>query len=883
MQATHGPPASASAACKPAQTEAHQQPGGRFRNRAELRPVQRLSVRQVIGQGGVQPAAVAGQLDEAGGVQVLALAARAGDRHRGDAPQRRAARQPRDMAGEQPAAAVTALDIGRAEGVVIGDQPVDRHRRRGAIGLVVRLELAHQAEAIAARLLVGAGREGGVERIAAAGRERVADQAQSGRRDRGGQAQQGQVVLGEGAAAGVVAGRDDGAAEAVAVDVANAQADMAGRQHPVRQHLHARGDDAKVAGRGATHDGGGRAAGQGQAGGRERLGDPGVKVAGHGDGFLEEARSVNRGVRRRLPSLRDLPRPRPALPRGRRAGCGGLPLAEAAADAGLSGGGGADRAECLGLRARLGQHRISRRVRRRVPDVRHRAGVQPAQAARAQDRRVRPGPDAGGADHRRRGAGQCAAGGRVLDAGPQLGAGLAGRAGAGGVDGDELDRHRRQAAGRAAGAGEPAWPAGDGRAAVPGPGRGAAAGADPGAEQQRWPDGRGPGLGRAQGGGAADPAALWRPEADALVAHAGGAAQERRALHAQPAAGHAGPGLADRACRPEPGAGRLRRRHADRRDRIQAPGGDRHPALPRRAARPVLHHHRHEAGLASAGGQLVAGDPADRAAGAGQSGADRRAGAAVPLAHRHGAAHGPVPGAGRRVRLRAADAGRAAAPDRRALGQPGAGQHGAVHARHAGHRDVQQPHRDEAVQQRLADAVRAADHHRQEEHPERGPRHHLRLRPLGPEPRAAAGGRAHPLHGAGPRPRPRAPGRRRRPERGVRRRRQGAEPDGRRPGARQRRRRQLPRHPVGAEDPAPRADPCAPRAGGGAHAGRQRPRKAQGRRCHRGRARGHRGQPHAGLARAGAGGRADAARHPHHARCARPPLWPAAWLFPRRR
>ena len=42
-------------------------------------------------------------------------------------------------------------------------------------------------------------------------------------------------------------------------------------------------------------------------------------------------------------------------------------------------------------------------------------------------------------------------------------------------------------------------------------------------------------------------------------------------------------------------ARRLRRRHADRGDRVQAPGRDRHPAVPRRPARPLLHHRRHEA------------------------------------------------------------------------------------------------------------------------------------------------------------------------------------------------------------------------------------------------------------------------------------------------
>ena len=58
---------------------------------------------------------------------------------------------------------------------------------------------------------------------------------------------------------------------------------------------------------------------------------------------------------------------------------------------------------------------------------------------------------------------------------------------------------------------------------------------------------------------------------------------------------------------PVAGAGRLHRRHADFRDRIQAPGGNRHPALPRRAAGPVLHHHRHAAGLAAGVRALAAG------------------------------------------------------------------------------------------------------------------------------------------------------------------------------------------------------------------------------------------------------------------------------------
>ena len=44
-------------------------------------------------------------------------------------------------------------------------------------------------------------------------------------------------------------------------------------------------------------------------------------------------------------------------------------------------------------------------------------------------------------------------------------------------------------------------------------------------------------------------AALWRTARDALVAHAGRAPTQRRTVHAQPAAGHAGPGVAHRSWR----------------------------------------------------------------------------------------------------------------------------------------------------------------------------------------------------------------------------------------------------------------------------------------------------------------------------------------------
>ena len=99
------------------------------------------------------------------------------------------------------------------------------------------------------------------------------------------------------------------------------------------------------------------------------------------------------------------------------------------------------------------RHAPPGRVRRGVPDVRDRAGVQPAQAARHAPARVRARAAAGGADdrhrHRRRAA-ACA-----TLAPPALAHGLADRAGAVGRAGHEQHRHRGQADVRAAGAGEP--------------------------------------------------------------------------------------------------------------------------------------------------------------------------------------------------------------------------------------------------------------------------------------------------------------------------------------------------------------------------------------------------------------------------------------------
>ena len=163
-------------------------------------------------------------------------------------------------------------------------------------------------------------------------------------------------------------------------------------------------------------------------------------------------------------------------------------------------------------------------------------------------------------------------------------------------------------------------------------------------------------------GGAAGGAAGRRQVGDALVADAGGAPEERGAVRPQPAAGHARPGLAHRAGGALARARRLRRRHADRRDRVQAPGRDRHPAVPRRPARPVLHHRRHEAGCRVGAAALAdrAGD--DRVPGALQVRPRHRAGAALRRRAGHRDPHRPLPGAGGRVRLRPAGAGDRAQP-----------------------------------------------------------------------------------------------------------------------------------------------------------------------------------------------------------------------------
>src|SRR3989344_1866907 len=394
----------------------------------------------------------------------------------------------------------------------------------------------------------------------------------------------------------------------------------------------------------------------------------------------------------RIASNHVLTRPHLALPVGRSAGCCGLPQPQAATHARLPGCGGAHRPPCAGADAELGRGAAPGRVWRGVPDVRHRAGVQPAQAARHAAPGVRPGTDAGGADDgggHRRGTGALPLGGR------RVGYGLADGAGALGRDGDEQYGHCGQAHGRAGRARKRTWPPRDGYSAVPGSGRGAAAGVDPRAEFLVRPAADRAGVGAGQGHGAGGHSAHGRAAVHALVAHAGGAAQERGAVHAQPAADHAGPGLADRTGGAEPGAGRLHR------------------------------------GGAGAG-------PADGAAG-GQAGDHPGAGPQHGGHHGRGPAHRALPGPGGGVRICAAvaHAGQRAGAAR--ADEPHPCGHGAVHAGDAVSHHVQQPHRDEAGGQRLAAAVAADDVHRAQIHQHQQTRDHLRLRPLRTKPGANAG------------------------------------------------------------------------------------------------------------------------------------------------
>jgi hypothetical protein len=171
-------------------------------------------------------------------------------------------------------------------------------------------------------------------------------------------------------------------------------------------------------------------------------------------------------------------------------------------------------------------------------------------------------------------------------------------------------------------------------------------------------------------------------------------------------------------------------------DRIQAPGGSRHPPVPRRAAGPVLHHHRHAARLAPGGPALGGGAGFGDPARAVQAAAGDRARQAVRCQHGRLAAHRALSRAGGRVRLRAAGAGAADGAGAAGAAQPDPRQHGDLDAGHALHHPVEQRHRDEAGRQRVAAAVAADDDHRAQDDQRQQARDHLRLRPLRAEPGA---------------------------------------------------------------------------------------------------------------------------------------------------
>ena len=128
--------------------------------------------------------------------------------------------------------------------------------------------------------------------------------------------------------------------------------------------------------------------------------------------------------------------------------------------------------------------------------------------------------------------------------------------------------------------------------AVPGP-RGRRLPDHPAVARQgrRRPRGRSR-AGGPQGGGRAGADPVRRTKADAGVVPPGRAAAQLRALHAEPAADHARARGADGARGTVARAGRVPRRHADRRDRVPLPGRGGHQAVPRRAARPLLRHRR---------------------------------------------------------------------------------------------------------------------------------------------------------------------------------------------------------------------------------------------------------------------------------------------------
>ena len=161
--------------------------------------------------------------------------------------------------------------------------------------------------------------------------------------------------------------------------------------------------------------------------------------------------------------------------------------------------------------------------------------------------------------------------GRRLLAAGGLGVALAWRAGAFQRDGHEQHGHRGQDAVRASGAGHPLRATHHGRFAVSGFGGDSALGDG---ARLRQPAARAADLfggGGHQSSGVAHRAADHWALCHALLAALGGAAQERRTLHAQPFAHHAGLGLVNRVGRFEYGLRGFYGGYFDCRNPFQAP------------------------------------------------------------------------------------------------------------------------------------------------------------------------------------------------------------------------------------------------------------------------------------------------------------------------
>ena len=150
--------------------------------------------------------------------------------------------------------------------------------------------------------------------------------------------------------------------------------------------------------------------------------------------------------------------------------------------------------------------RAAGRDRRGVPDVQHRAGVQPAQARHDAPHRVRPGR----AQVRRHLADRVGDRRRARRR-------VAGGADPGRRAGDVFHRDSRQDARGAPRAQLAARPADHRHPAVPGSRGGAAADPDPGARGRHGRPRGQPGPGARQGGGGAGDAAVPRPAADARL------------------------------------------------------------------------------------------------------------------------------------------------------------------------------------------------------------------------------------------------------------------------------------------------------------------------------------------------------------------------------